>query len=53
MAVHHLNDGASIVITGFGVWVKGFPAYGTGRKPVVLKPEVRRSVWLRHSSHYH
>lgn len=28
-ALPHLNDGASIVITGSGVWVKGFPAYGT------------------------
>jgi NAD(P)-dependent dehydrogenase (short-subunit alcohol dehydrogenase family) len=27
-ALSHLNDGASIVITGSGVWVKGFPAYG-------------------------
>jgi NAD(P)-dependent dehydrogenase (short-subunit alcohol dehydrogenase family) len=35
----HLNDGASIVINGSGVWVEGFPAYGTGRKPVVLRPE--------------
>ncbi len=28
-ALSHLNDGASIVITGSGAWVKGFPAYGT------------------------
>ncbi len=28
-ALPYLNDGASIILTGSGVWVKGIPAYGT------------------------
>ncbi len=28
-ALPYLNNGASIVVTGSGTWVKGFPAYGT------------------------
>ncbi len=37
-----MNDGGSIILTGSGVWVKGFPAYGTyAATKAVLRSFVR------------